>query len=67
MDLQPHQLRVIDELTELNIKLDNLTKFIQESSLFIKLDEAEKNRLIKQHGIMIEYSTILQDRINEFK
>jgi capsid portal protein len=66
MELQPHQQRVIDEMTELNIKLDNLSKFIQESALFIKLDDEEKNRLLKQHGIMMEYSNILQDRINAF-
>lgn len=61
----PHQQRVVDEHTELNVKADALECFIG-SEIFNGLDEAEQARLEKQHRIMGEYSAVLWDRISNF-
>lgn len=63
--LPPHQQRVIDELSELNDKMVKLETFV-DTPLFATLDEAERRRLMAQHGAMFAYSSILAERIAAF-
>ncbi len=63
--LQPHQQRVVDELNELNQRMTKLEAFAK-SEIFRSLDEAERGRLMAQHGAMNAYSNILQERIAAF-
>jgi hypothetical protein len=62
---QPHQQRVLDEKAELDIKIAALGKFI-ESVTFGGLKEPERLRMFAQHRVMVEYSSILRDRIAAF-
>jgi hypothetical protein len=64
--LAPHQLRVIDEKTELDIKARALSQFIGTGDIFPTLDAAEQERLRLQCEIMWEYSEILGKRIAAF-
>lgn len=64
--MQPHQQRVVDEKTELDIKVKALDLFISTNPMFQKLDEAECTRLIKQLSYMAMYSDILGQRIAAF-
>jgi len=64
--MQPHQQRVVDEKTELDDKREKLGAFIQTNPIFGKLDEAERERLVRQHSCMTEYSDILGERIAAF-
>ena len=64
--LLPHQQRVVDEKAELDTKITNLQKFIETNELFKDLHNAEKQDLIQQASIMLNYSAILQRRINRF-
>lgn len=63
--IQPHQQRVIDEKTELDDKRTKLLSFLN-TDLFYSLDQAEKDRLRTQHGIMGLYSELLGQRITAF-
>ena len=64
--MQPHQQRVVDEKTELDVKLSALSKFISESPIFAKLPDAERARLVCQEEVMTDYSEILGERIAAF-
>ncbi len=63
--MAPHQQRVIDEKADLEVKIEALGKFFS-NPLFLKLDEAERERLKRQHAIMADYRDILQERIAAF-
>lgn len=63
--MAPHQQRVVDELAELSDKLTKLEAFA-DTPLFASLAEAERGRLMAQHGAMFAYSTILGERIAAF-
>lgn len=67
-EYQPHQLRAIDEMKELNEKIVALSKFIYSDgkSPFSGLPEQEKGCLIHQLKVMQEYSMILSARIAMF-
>ncbi len=65
MELKPHQARVVDERTELAAKLFRLNNFIG-GAVFMGLDPAEKDRLIRQSTAMATYCHILQERIEAF-
>lgn len=65
MELQPHQQRVVDEKKELDDKREKLLTFIN-GSVFRNLNQAEKDRLITQYGVMGIYSEILHQRIRAF-
>ena len=58
--LAPHQQRVVDE------KIALLTQFITSSPVFGGLPLDERGRLKRQRLVMIEYSDILGERIEEF-
>ena len=66
--MQPHQKRVVDELNELEDKLNKLHSFIcSENFDTIVNDQAECQRLIYQRHCMQQYSFALKDRIENFK
>jgi len=64
--MQPHQLRVVFEKDELDEKLINLKRFVL-GTVFSSLEPAEQLRLVRQARIMEEYSSILEERIANFK
>lgn len=66
--MQPHQQRVVDELNELEDKLNKLHIFISSEN-FDKIvnDESECQRLIYQRHCMQQYAFALKDRIANFK
>lgn len=64
--MQLHQQRVVDEQSELDGKRTKLRAFIDSSSVFNALPEDEKERLVRQHSCMTEYSEILGERIAAF-
>lgn len=65
--MQPHQQRVVDELVELQGKLNKLDTFIESENFEnIVNDEAECQRLIYQRLCMQQYGFALQDRIKNF-
>lgn len=63
--MAPHQQRVVDEMNELDEKLGKLASFLA-TPIFIGLQADEQKRLIRQHGVMLEYSAILSERIAAF-
>lgn len=64
--MRSHELRVVAEYDELKRKRVALASFILESLTFQKLPSDEQKRLQQQYRIMIEYGSILQDRIAHF-
>ena len=64
--LQPHQQRVVEEKTELDVKANALSQFIGHSPIFEKLDPSEQERLKSQNDVMWQYSEILSARIAAF-
>jgi hypothetical protein len=66
--LEPHQLRLIDEKDALDDKIAKLAFFIgsfdKPNSVFAGLPEPERQRLYAQHRAMVTYSAILGERIN---
>lgn len=66
-ELAPHQLRVVEEKKELDIKIKNLQVFLEDKSGFIsKVSEEEEGDLRHQLHLMYKYSEILKKRINRF-
>jgi len=63
--MEEHQQRVVDEKNELDEKTQKLSEFF-DNDLFAGLDEAEKDRLEQQYGVMQKYSRILGERIAAF-
>lgn len=65
--MQPHQQRVVDELTELQGKITKLDDFISSDKFEeIVTDKDERRRLIAQFGYMRSYASVLKERINHF-
>jgi len=64
--MENYQLRVIEEKRELDIKRDNLQKFIN-STTFDGLSSDTKSLILNQQGIMFSYSTCLTERIFDFE
>jgi hypothetical protein len=64
--MQAHQLRVVEEKSELDKKAHALSEFIGHSNTFETLDPAEQERLKEQNDIMWQYSDILSARIAAF-
>lgn len=63
--LQPHQQRVVDEKTELELKLSALRGFLY-GSVFNGLTSYEQALLLLQEHIMTAYSDVLRQRIKAF-
>ena len=66
-EYQPFQQRVIDEASELNIKINALDDFILNNNIYKKLPEDEQIRLIQQCRAMEYYFSVLVERIQNFK
>lgn len=60
-----YQLRVVNELDELTVKLEALNSFI-ESRSFVSLLEQDKLTLELQAKVMAQYADILGTRISRF-
>jgi predicted nuclease with TOPRIM domain len=66
--LKPHQERVVQELKELEDKLEKLHNFIISDSFDeIVGDPDECSRLVYQRHTMQQYAIALKDRIKNFK
>lgn len=63
--MPPYQLRVVIEKAELDAKTMRLKQFIGAKT-FVSIPEDERGRLIKQHALMQEYSSVLESRITQF-
>lgn len=63
--MKDHELRVVEERNELNIKIAKLESFL-ESETYENLSEEEKDLLEEQLECMSHYSSILTYRINGF-
>lgn len=63
--MMPHQVRVLDEKSELDEKLDKLTSFIGTPT-WLNLVREERDRLAWQRHHMQGYSRILGERISAF-
>jgi hypothetical protein len=63
--LPPHQQRVVGEHSELVDKTEKLAAFFG-TSIFQRVDEAEKSRLRVQMDAMVVYANILSQRISAF-
>ena len=66
VDMPPHQLRVMEELTDLALKLQNLTAFF-DTETYRTLDVDERGRLKEQSVFMQEYQRVLMERIAAFQ
>ncbi|MGJ0638047.1 crAss001_48 related protein [Xenorhabdus bovienii] len=63
--MQPHQQRVIDELTELDEKIEKLSDFIGDA-IYKGLNETDRFLLAMQLSAMKAYSEILHKRVKRF-
>ena len=64
--MNPFQERVIAERKELYDKCEKLNEFIANSPTYKTLDIDEQVRLRMQLNVMLQYGTILAERIAEF-
>lgn len=64
--MKPYQQRVVEEKTELDIKLRALRLFIGGQT-FEELPEDERARLNAQEHYMDQYSQVLGERIEAFE
>lgn len=64
--MQPFQQRVVDEKSELDIKVAKLKTFMEHET-FGNLSTDEQVRMHRQVAAMTEYSTVLGERIAAFK
>lgn len=65
MNLEPYQIRVIQEKQELDQKLEKLMSYL-ESAHFASLPEYDRALLTMQSAVMANYSLVLGLRITEF-
>ncbi|CDG21051.1 conserved protein of unknown function [Xenorhabdus poinarii G6] len=63
--MQPYQQRVIDELAELDSKIEKLSDFIG-GAIYNGLDETDRVLLAMQLSAMKGYSEILHKRVSRF-
>jgi len=62
--MKPHEQRVVEEKAELDVRLEKLRAFLAAQSSPATAEE--RTRLVRQEGVMAEYSYILAERINAF-
>lgn len=65
-ELEPYQLRVIEERDQLQEKLSKLNAFLVSSKFYVVIDEQEQILLTRQASAMQEYLDILISRIERF-
>lgn len=63
----PFQQRVIEEKDQNDKRLEALGVFITSNPIFQNLDQEEQKRLKRQHELMAELSSVLGERIQNFK
>ncbi len=63
--MPPHQQRVVTERDELTEKITRLAVFM-DGEVFSGLPRDEQYRLHIQHGFMVAYCDVLEDRIDHF-
>jgi len=67
-NMEPYMERVITEKAELDDKISKLENFIFRSGgKWFDVHDAERLRMVKQYCHMRDYSTILGERIANFK
>ena len=66
MNYQPHELRVIKEQIDLDMKIFALSAYIKTGS-FQELSLTQRGLLRRQQIVMQSYSDVLRLRINLFK
>ncbi len=64
--MKDYQQRVVDEKQALDIKLVALIKYLENTEKVTALPPEEHERLIRQAGIMQNYSNILYERVTAF-
>ena len=64
--LQPHEVRVVEEGTELIDKITKLHSFMK-SDFYQTLDEESQRNLEVQESVMKQYADVLLKRINRFE
>lgn len=64
--LQPHQQRVVDELSELKDKTSKLGAFILDNPIYLKLDTEDQKDMQTQFDAMCIYCDALERRISRF-
>lgn len=64
--MQPYQLRVVQEKSELDTKIQTLTAFAKSEAFSETVPEAEQRRMLRQLVVMQDYSRILGERIAAF-
>lgn len=64
--MQAFELRVIEELNELNLKMNALNAFML-GKIFQSLDPIDQQLLGRQLDVMGAYRNILEQRIQRFK
>src|ERR1700723_2573762 len=57
------QKRILRERAELALKVEKLGKFLDEGEGLDRVDPAEQKRLSIQHGLMLQYLEVLDERI----
>lgn len=62
-NLEPHQMRVVTELADLELKASRLSAFIASNPIFLGLDPAERSDLRYQLHLQQELVTILKRRL----
>lgn len=65
--MESFQQRVVDERSELDVRLSKLADFIDHGITFVNLPDAEQLRMRRQRDAMIQYSAILGERIAAFQ
>jgi hypothetical protein len=63
----PHQVRVFEEKWALDDKIEKLAAFIEGNAAFLTLSSRDKGQLCRQIETMRLYSSILTERIADFK
>ena len=56
---------LVEEKRELDLRIETLHRYMMGSQ-YDKLSELERDRLVRQHIAMSQYSGILGERINGF-
>lgn len=64
--MQPYQLRVVQEKSELDTKIQALTAFAKSDAFSQDVPEPEQRRMLRQLVVMQDYSRILGERIAAF-
>lgn len=64
--MEAHQERVVNEQSELKVRLDKLREFIRASAIHAGLPQEERDSLFRQAIHMRGYNDVLLERIARF-